>query len=80
MGKETPDLQQDGSIPQILSKGSLKLKVMVSSGESNLEKLEKIGSKILGVGWNPINDNLNFNFERIISKQNRKEHNNCEQR
>ena len=80
MGKETSDLQQDGSIPQILSKGSLKLKVMVSSGESNLEKLEKIGSKILGVGWNPINDNLNFNFERIISKQNRKEHNNCEQR
>ena len=72
MGKETSDLQQDGSIPQILSKGSLKLKVMVSSGESNLEKLEKIGSKILGVGWNPTSDNLNFNFSVSLVNKTKK--------
>ena len=53
MGKSTVDLQQDGTIPQILAKGSLRLKVMVSSGESNPLKLKKIDSKILGLGWNP---------------------------
>ena len=55
MGKEglQTEFQQDGSIPQILSKGSRRLKVMVFSEESNAEKIKTLGSKVLGVCWNP---------------------------
>ena len=62
MGKESEDFQQDGTIPQILSKGSLKLKVMVPSGELNQTKIKLLGNKILGVGWNPSSDKLTISF------------------
>ena len=68
MGKSTVDLQQDGTIPQILVKGSLRLKVIVSSGESNPLKLKKIGSKILGIGWNPPADQLGKFAVSLINK------------
>ena len=38
-GNELPDCQFDGTIPTIFSKGSLRLKVMVSSGEKDLHKI-----------------------------------------
>ena len=72
MGKSTVDLQQDGTIPQILAKGSLRLKVMVSSGESNPLKLKKIGSKILGIGWHPPADQLNIKFAVSLLNKNEK--------
>ena len=71
MGKETEGFQQDGTIPQILSKGSFRLKVMVSSGESNQLKINKLGGKILGIGWNPTSDELSINFS--VSLFNKKE-------
>ena len=43
---------------------------MVSSGESNPDKIKKLGSKVLGVGWNPTSDKLNFNFGvSLVSKE-----------
>ena len=72
MGKSTVDLQQDGTIPQILAKGSLRLKVMVSSGESNPLRLKMIGSKILGVGWNLPADQLSIKFAVSLLNKNEK--------
>ena len=44
MGKESEDIQQDRTIPQILSKRPLKLKVMVPSRELNQTKIELLGN------------------------------------
>lgn len=47
-----------------------KSEVMMSSLKSNQEKLGKLGSKVLGVGWNPSTDNLNLNFSiSLVSKK-----------
>ena len=72
MGAETKEpFQHDGTIPKILSKSSLHLKVMVSSGETDLSKIKRLGDKVLGIGWNPTTDELTFRFS--VSLLNRKE-------
>ena len=43
----------DGTLPTILSKGSLNLKAIVTSGEENKEILEKLGNYVLGIKWDP---------------------------
>ena len=65
-------MQHDGTIPQILSKGSLRLKVMVSTGESDPCKIKKLGNKILGVGWHPQTDQLSINFSVSLLNKNEK--------
>ena len=68
-GKEDENLRCDGTIPTILSKGSLFLKVMVSSGDSDQQKIAKLGGKILGTEWNPTSDQLFYNFTvTLVSK------------
>ena len=62
MKKESEDFQQNGTIPQILSKGSLKLKVMVPSGKLHQTKIKLLGKTILGVGWNTSSDKLTISF------------------
>ena len=62
MGNEDEDLRCDGTIPLILSKGSLHLKVLVPSGESNPHKIAKLGGKNLGINWNPTVDELSIDF------------------
>ena len=62
MGKEDQDFRCDGTIPSILSHSSLDLKVMVPSGESNQQKIAKLGSKVLGIPWNPLSDELSLHF------------------
>ena len=62
MGNEDENLQCDGTFPSILSKGSLHLKVLVSSGESNERKISKLGGKVLGISWNPTIDVLSIRF------------------
>ena len=37
----------DGTLAQILSQGSLKMKVIVTSGEQNVEKIDKLGNSVL---------------------------------
>ena len=68
-GQEDENLQCDGTIPKILSKGSLFLKVMVSSGDSDQQKIAKLGGKILGTHWNPALDQLIYYFSvTLVSK------------
>jgi len=72
MGSETEEqFQHNGTIPKILSKGSLHLKVLVCSGETDVSKISKLGDKVLGIGWNPPSDELVFRFS--VSLVDRKE-------
>lgn len=45
VGCESDNFQCDGTIPTILSRGSLCLKAIVISGETNQEKISKLGGK-----------------------------------
>ena len=42
----------------MLSRGSLNLKEIVTSGESDPEKLQKLGNSVLGIGWNATTDTI----------------------
>ncbi len=70
-GNEDKDLKCDGTIPSILSNGSLHLKVLVSSGESNPHKIAKLGGKVLGISWNPTIDKLSFSFTIMLTAKDR---------
>ena len=61
-GKEITDCQFDGTIPTILAKGSLRLKVMVSSGETDPNKISKLGGKVLGLPWDPSTDTITIHL------------------
>ena len=72
MGSESEEqFQHNGTIPTILAKGSLRLKVLVCSGETDPAKISKLGNKVLGIGWNPPSDELVFHFN--VSLVDRKE-------
>ena len=58
MGNEHEHFQCDGTLSTIMSKGSFRLKAIVTSGETNQEKINKIGGKVLGLGWNPSADTI----------------------
>ena len=62
VGNELSTFQYDGTFPSILNKGSLKLKTMVTSGESNQEKIDKLGKGVLGTAWNPTSDRISIAF------------------
>ena len=61
-GNESVTLQCDGTMPKILAQGSLFLKVMVTSGETDKIKIGKLGGKILGINWCPTEDQLIYKF------------------
>ena len=69
VGKEV-DGKYDGTIPNILSRGSLNLKAIITSGETNNEKLQKLGDTVLGVGWFPPSDTIHIilasNLEQLM--------------
>ena len=48
---------------RLLSKGSFRLKAIVISGEANKEKLDKIGGKVLGLGWDPPTDTIYIDLD-----------------
>ena len=52
----TNKFETNGTLSQILSNGSLKLKAIVTSGETDKEKISKLGSFVLGTGWDPTLD------------------------
>ena len=54
----TNKFETNGTLSQILSNGSLKLKAIVTSGETDKEKISKLGSLVLGTGWDPTLDQL----------------------
>ena len=55
-GNELDDYKTDGTVSQILGRGSLNLKAIVTSGEDDAEKVDRLGSHILGLGWDPERD------------------------
>ena len=58
MGNKHELFQCDGTLSTLMFKGSFRLKVIVTSGETNQEKINKIGVKVLGLGWNPSADTI----------------------
>ena len=72
VGQEGEGFQCDGTFPTILSKGSLKLKVIVVSGENDPNKLEKLGKKVLGLGYDASTDTISIDFKSALTVKNKK--------
>ena len=49
-------------LSKILSEGSLKLKVIVTSGEQDKEKIARLGKFVLGIGWDPTCDLISIDI------------------
>ena len=56
--------ETNGTLSQILSNGSLKLKAIVSSGETDIEKINKLGRSVLGITWNPTADVISIDLRQ----------------
>ena len=67
VGQEGENFQCDGTLPAMLAKSSFNLKVIVTSGESNPEKLAKLGNKVLGVGYEATSDTISVDLSVYIS-------------
>ena len=44
------------TLAQILSTGNLKIKVIIPSGETNMEAMETFGNKVVGYKWHATDD------------------------
>ena len=53
--------ETDGTLSEILSNGSLRLKAIVRSGECDTEIIDKVGRSALGTLWNPTTDIIFIN-------------------
>ena len=60
----------DGTLPRILAKVGLKLKVMIASGDSDQERIALMGDKLLGHFWKPGEDK--FIFKMVVNLSNNK--------
>ena len=56
--------ETNGTLSQILSNGSLKLKAIVSSGEEDNDKISKLGRSVLGITWDPATDVINIDLRQ----------------
>ena len=54
--------ERNGTLTQILSHGSLRLKAIVRSGETDTEIIDKVGGSALGTIWNPTTDIIFINL------------------
>ena len=66
-GFRLPDGTFSGTMRQILDKGGLKMKVIVSSGETDEAVKHLIGNKVLGYSWNATADSMAVQFVCFIS-------------
>ena len=57
-GEDVDKFETNGTLAQILSKGALKLKVVVISGEQDAKKTGKLGNSVHGLGWDPVHDTI----------------------
>jgi hypothetical protein len=71
IGQEHEDFQCDGTLPTIMSKGSLRLKAIVISGETNQKKIDKLGGKVLGLGWDPLVDTIGIDLSVSLKTKNK---------
>ena len=66
---ENGSLEYSGTVSQILSRVLLTPKVIVRSGESDTEALDKLGGRVLGHTWDAEKDLISFNLQvNIIPK------------
>ena len=61
-GERLPDGTYTGTMRKILEKGNLKMKVIVSTGETNEDIKHLIGNKVLGYEWNATTDLMGVKF------------------
>ena len=61
-GDRLPDGSYSGTMRQILDKGGLKMKVIVSSGEEDEAVKDLIGNKVLGYSWDASKDVMAVKF------------------
>ena len=73
VGEEDVDLQCNGTFPTILAKGGLRLKAIVTSGETDSEKLDKLGRKVLGLGFDASVDSISINLQNSLNIKNKKQ-------
>ena len=57
---ELIDGEYSGTLAQIFRLVNLRLKVMVASGDTDMNKIEILGEKVLGHIWRPTEDKLVF--------------------
>ena len=57
------ELYYTGTVSQILARGSLRIKCMVRSGETNETTIRKLGGMMLGHHWDAVIDQISFKLE-----------------
>ena len=72
-GIRLSDGTYSGTMRQILDKGNLKMKVIVSTGEQDESVKHLIGNKVLGYQWNASDDLMAVNFEIFLANKKRKQ-------
>ena len=69
-GTEDPESYKcDGTVPDILARGGLRLKAMQMSGEEDGPKLEKLGGAVLEIKWSSQEDMLYIDLSVNISRR-----------
>ena len=71
-GEKLPDGSYSGTMRQILDIGNLKIKVMVSSGETDEAAKHMIGNKVLGYQWDATTDLMGVKFTVYLCNQKNK--------
>ena len=61
----------NGTVSQILSLVGLVPKVIIRSGEKDKEKIDKLGGRVLGHGWDPECDKISFTLTANIHERKR---------
>ena len=71
-GVRLEDGSYSGTLRQILDRGNLKMKVVVSSGEMDESVKHLINDKVFGYGWNASVDEMSVTFQMYLSNKKRK--------
>ena len=71
-GVKLPDGSFSGTMRQILDRGNLKMKVMVSTGETDEELKNLIGNKVFGYKWDATTDQMGTLFNVFLTNKKRK--------
>ena len=68
-GNRLGDGCYSGTLGQILDKGKLKMKVVVTTGEHDKELTRLIGDKVLGYNWDTVSDGMSVSLPVNITKK-----------
>ena len=71
-GVRLEDGSYSGTLGQILDKGKLKMKVIVTTGETNEDLKHLIGNKVLGYNWNASTDEMSVGLPVNVTKKKNK--------